>query len=218
MDWWGSLRRAGAWYETVVPGWAAGVIVWMLFNALGEHEHGGMTRHNLFSRCNTNEYNEALMHIVSKSLSKFTRWTLPRLLVATFVVSLLPLPKDSVLGNGGEVPSALHAPFVLLIAPGLVVVNWWILRILMWPIRKSKRILALTKSETGRGITRTALLSMFILLILISTFVPWQVASSSADQSTSRPTQLASPRPTRRRAHSSYEITFSTQNATSVPA
>ena len=115
------------------------------------------------------------MPSVSESLFGFTRGTLPRLLVATFVISLLPLPKDYVLGNGGEVFFALHAPFVLLIATGLVVVSWWILRILMWPIRKSKRILTRTKSESG-GMTRTTFLSMLIILILVSTLIPWQVA------------------------------------------
>ena len=59
---------------------------------------------------------------------------------------------------------------------GLVVLSWWIPRILMGPIRKSKHILMRTKSETGLGITRTTLLSMCIIVILISTIVLWQVA------------------------------------------
>ena len=116
------------------------------------------------------------MHCVPESLSRSTRGTLPRLLVATFVLSLLPLPKDYLLGNGGEVIFAPHAPVFLLIATGLLVLSWWILRLLMWPIHKSKRILARTRSETGRGIARTTLLSMCIILILISTLIPWQVA------------------------------------------
>ena len=63
------------------------------------------------------------MASVSESLSGFTRGTLPRLLVlATFFVSLLPLPKDYVLGNG-EVFFALHSSFVLLIATGLVIAS-----------------------------------------------------------------------------------------------
>ena len=178
VDWWSSLGRAGARYWTAVPAWAVGVVVWMLFNALGEYERGGTKHRHFFfvSRCNTDAYNEAPMPSVSESLSRFTRGTLPRLLVATFILSLLPLSKDYVLGNGGEVFFAPHAPFVLLIATGLVVVSWWLLGVLMWPIRKSKRILTRTKSETGLGIARTTLLSMLIILILISTLIPWQVA------------------------------------------
>ena len=44
VDWWGSLGRAGARYWTAVPGWAVGVVAWMLFSALGEYERGGMDR------------------------------------------------------------------------------------------------------------------------------------------------------------------------------
>ena len=108
------------------------------------------------------------MPSVSESLSRFMHGALPWLLVATFIVSLLPLLKDYILGNSGEDFFTLHASFVLLIATGLVIVSWWILRILMWPIRKS------TKSESG--MMRPTLLSMFIILILILTLVPWQVA------------------------------------------
>jgi glycosylphosphatidylinositol deacylase len=43
VDWWGSLGRAGARYWTAVPGWAVGIVVWLLFSALGEYERGGMT-------------------------------------------------------------------------------------------------------------------------------------------------------------------------------
>jgi glycosylphosphatidylinositol deacylase len=115
------------------------------------------------------------MPSVSESLTIFTRGTLPRLLGATFVVSLLPLPKDYVLGNGGEVFFAPYTPFVLLIATGLVVVSWWALCVLMWPIRKAGRVLARTKSESG--ITRTTvLLSIFLDLILVAFIIPWQVA------------------------------------------
>ena len=55
------------------------------------------------SHYNTDAYNEAPMPTVSELLSRFMRGTLPPLLVATFVVSLLPLSKDNVLGNSGEV-------------------------------------------------------------------------------------------------------------------
>ena len=81
------------------------------------------------------------MPSVSESLAIFTRRTLPQLLVATFVISLLPLPKDYVLGNGGEVLFAPYTPLVLLIATGLVVISWWVLCVVMLPIRKSRRIL-----------------------------------------------------------------------------
>ncbi|KAF8262780.1 PGAP1-like protein-domain-containing protein [Lactarius quietus] len=156
VDWWASLGRAGARYWTVVPGWAVGVVVWMLFSALGKYERG------------------APMPSVSDSLAMFTRGTLPRFLIATTVVSILPLPKDCVLGNGGEVFFALHAPLVLLISTGLVVISWWLLRIFMYPIRKAGRVLTRTKADAG--ITRNTVLSMSLVLLLVALVVPWQVA------------------------------------------
>lgn len=174
VDWWSSLDRASARYWTALSGWAVGVSVWMLCSVLGKYEREGTSRRHLFTCCNTDAYNEDPMPSVSESLFRFMRGTLPRPLVATFIVSLLLRPKDYVLGNGGEVFFTLHAPFVLLIATGSVVLSWWILCILMWPICKSKCVLARTKSETR--MTRMTLLSMFIIFILILTLVPWQVA------------------------------------------
>ena len=107
-----------------------GVVVWTIFSALGEYEHGGTTRRHM-SRGNTDAYNEAPMPSVSKSLSMSTRRTLPQLLVATFVMSLLLLLKDYVLGDGGEVFLTLHAPFLLLTATGLVILSRWLLRVVM---------------------------------------------------------------------------------------
>lgn len=44
VDWWGTLGRAGARYWTAAPGWAVGVVAWMLFTALGVYESGGKDR------------------------------------------------------------------------------------------------------------------------------------------------------------------------------
>jgi glycosylphosphatidylinositol deacylase len=43
VDWRGSLGRTGGWYWTAVPGWAVGVVVWILFSTLGEYKRGGTT-------------------------------------------------------------------------------------------------------------------------------------------------------------------------------
>jgi hypothetical protein len=52
-----------------------------------------------------------------------------------FVISLLPLPQDYVLGNEGEIVFALLTPLILLLSTGLVIISWWIIRIIMLPIR-----------------------------------------------------------------------------------
>lgn len=75
------------------------------------------------------------MPSVSETISLFTRETLPRLLGVAFVISLLPLPQDYVLGNEGEIVFALLTPLILLLSTGLVIISWWIIRIIMLPIR-----------------------------------------------------------------------------------
>jgi GPI inositol-deacylase len=61
---------------------------------------------------------------------------------ASFILSLVPLPKDYVLGNEGEVAFALLTPLILLLVTGLVTVSWWMICIVIWPIRKLGRIAA----------------------------------------------------------------------------
>jgi hypothetical protein len=55
-------------------------------------------------------------------------------MLASFLVSFVPLPVDYYLGNEGEALFAPIAPVLLLLASGLVFVTWWVLTILMWSI------------------------------------------------------------------------------------
>jgi GPI inositol-deacylase len=73
---------------------------------------------------------------VSDTLFLFTREALPSLMGASFIISLVPLPKDYVLGNEGEVAFALLSPLILLFVTGLVTVSWWMICIVIWPVRK----------------------------------------------------------------------------------
>lgn len=43
IDRWGTLGRAGARYWTAVPGWAVGIVMWVMFTAMGMNERGGKT-------------------------------------------------------------------------------------------------------------------------------------------------------------------------------
>jgi hypothetical protein len=88
-------------------------------------------------------YCKAPVPRVSETLSLFIQGTLPRLLGVSFVVSLLPLPQDYVLGNRGEVFFVFLAPLILLLATGLVIVSWWAICIIKFPIR-----------TLGRGLSR----------------------------------------------------------------
>ena len=143
---WGSLGRAGARYWTAVPGWAVGVIVWMLFSTLGDTSVEVRLAIIFFSRCNTDAYDEAPMPSVFELLSRFTCGTLPRghfrRIAPPTTEGLCPQQRRQGLFRTAS-------PVVLLITTGPLVVRWWILHILMWPICKFKCILARTKSETG---------------------------------------------------------------------
>jgi glycosylphosphatidylinositol deacylase len=79
---------------------------------------------------------------VSETLSLFVRRILSRLLGVSFVVSLLPLPRDYILGNSGEVFFALLTPLILLLVTGLVIVSWWAICMVMFLIRILARNLA----------------------------------------------------------------------------
>ena len=41
IDWWGTLGHAGVRYWSAVPGWAVGIVMWLMFTAMGINERGG---------------------------------------------------------------------------------------------------------------------------------------------------------------------------------
>jgi GPI inositol-deacylase len=73
---------------------------------------------------------------MQQSLANLGTETLPKLLVFSFIISFVPLPENYYLGNRGEPMFAPLAPFLLLLATGIVCLSWWVLQVLMWPIRK----------------------------------------------------------------------------------
>jgi GPI inositol-deacylase len=142
IDWWDTLGRNGARYWTAVPGWAVGIVMWLMFSAMGMNERGGKTAAVPFAAGQADVHCKDPVPSVSETLSLFVRGTLSRLLGVSFVVSLLPLPRDYVLGNSGEVFFALLTPLILLLVTGLVIVSWWVICIVMFPIRILARNLA----------------------------------------------------------------------------
>ena len=135
IDWLGTLGRVSARYWAVVPGWAIGIIMWLMFTALGIKERGSTIAAIPLAPGQADIHCTAPVPSVSESLSLFVRSILFRLLGVSFVVSLLPLPQDYVLGNSGEVFFALLAPLIILLVTGLIIVSWWAIRIVMFPIR-----------------------------------------------------------------------------------
>ncbi|KAH9988205.1 PGAP1-like protein-domain-containing protein [Russula vinacea] len=144
VDWWGTLGRTGSRYWTAVPGWAVGIVMWLMFTAMGISERG------------------APMPSVFETLSLFIWETLPRLLGVSVVL--------------GEVVFALLTPLILLLTTGLVVVSWWAISIIMFPIRILGRNFARRKRKDCSGIRKNTILSMLLILLLVAIILPWQVA------------------------------------------
>ncbi|KAG6845440.1 hypothetical protein H0H87_009348 [Tephrocybe sp. NHM501043] len=109
IDWLATLGRWASRYPTTLVAWAVGVVASIMFIAWGAADRG------------------AAMPSVGDSLKYYSRHTLKRLLLASFVVALLPLPVKLYLGTGGDVHFAVIAPLLLLIASGLVCVVWGVL-------------------------------------------------------------------------------------------
>jgi glycosylphosphatidylinositol deacylase len=134
------------------------------------------------------------MPTVDQSLSTYSHKTLRGLMLASFLVSFIPLPVDYYLGNEGEALFAPIAPVLLFIASGLVFVSWWVLTILMWSIGTigtpflGRSVVVFVccpefdehyrrhRRHEERSVGRTSVVSMGLVLLLIFLFVPWQVA------------------------------------------
>ncbi|KAJ8085833.1 GPI inositol deacylase [Marasmius tenuissimus] len=160
IDWMGTLGRWSSRYFTTLPCWVVGVVSLVFFEAFSFGDRG------------------APIPSVPQSLESFGRTTYPKLLVASSIVSLLPLPEEYYLGNAGEYFFALIAPLLLTLATGLVCVSWLLLTVLMWPIGRIGRTFMRRPREDVARARRGTLLSMGLLFVLIFFFIPWQVAYS----------------------------------------
>ena len=118
-----------------------------------------------------------------------------KLVLACFVISFAPLPESLYLGTRGEPVFAPISALLIALAGGLVYVSWWLLVALMWPIGKIAKVLSRsvkrdvrlfsalanaicrpTSRPEKQQIGRYTVLSMGLVFILITFFVPWQVA------------------------------------------
>ncbi|KAG6841827.1 hypothetical protein C0991_006234 [Blastosporella zonata] len=159
IDWSATLGRWASRYPTTLVAWAVGVVAVIMFTAWGAADRG------------------AVMPSVGDSLKQYGRHTFKRLLLASFVVAVLPLPVSLYLGTGGDIHFAAIAPLLLLIASGLVCVVWFVLVCLMWPIGTvSSLIYGRSRTRETAGVRRSTIISMVFIFGLIIVFVPWQVA------------------------------------------
>ncbi|KAL0577563.1 GPI inositol deacylase [Marasmius crinis-equi] len=158
IDWMGTFGRWSSRYLTTLLCWAVGIVSLILFEILSIGDHG------------------AAIPSVSRSLETFGRRTYPKLLIASFVISFIPLPEEYYLGNAGTYVFAPIAPILLTMATGLVCVSWALLNVLMWPMEKIGRLFASRQRVDVKRARRSILLSMGLLFALIFFFIPWQVA------------------------------------------
>lgn len=134
LDWFATLGRWGSRYLTTLVSWAVGVVAFVLFEAWGLSDkfHGRYSA--LFSLPIRSQI--LAMPTVHQSLSTYSSKPLRKLMLASFLISFLPLPVEYYLGNEGDILFAPIAPLLLFIASGLVFVSWWVLVVLMWPLGK----------------------------------------------------------------------------------
>lgn len=116
---------------------------------------------------------------VSVSLNRYSNLLIRRLLPASFIFSVVPLPKSYYLGNAGEPVFAVVAPLILTISSGLVISTWWFLCVLLAIVGKSTRIFSRRsverRNETS-SVSRNTVISIALVFLVIFLFVPWQVA------------------------------------------
>ncbi|KAI0355362.1 GPI-inositol-deacylase [Trametes cingulata] len=158
VDWWGSIGRWGARYWAAAACWAAGIVALVLWDVWGLVEGG------------------AAVPDVNSSLEFFARRRLPWLVPLSYFISLLPLRVGLWLGNGGSPAFAPLATILLPIAFGLVCVMWWLLLVLLWPLRLILKRFARLREDGAPRRPMTTLLSMGLIFLVIFILVPWQVA------------------------------------------
>ncbi|KAH9055812.1 hypothetical protein EDB83DRAFT_2521136 [Lactarius deliciosus] len=154
VGWQGSLGRPGTRYRTALTGWSVGVVAWMLFSILGEYEHG--------SRAAVVRARVALQSSLARFCPGFRELRSPH--------RTHHYPGTTSSAAGAKSFFALLTLLVLLIATGLVIVkpgsSSSIAR------NQKKRV----RRKPDAGIPRITVLSMLLVLLLVASLVPWQVA------------------------------------------
>ncbi|KAJ3740976.1 PGAP1-like protein-domain-containing protein [Lentinula detonsa] len=160
IDWTATLGRWPTRYFTTIVCWAVGIVSLIVFDAWSSGENNAIP----------------CVPPVSRSLTEFARRRLLKLLLASYLLSLLPLPDYLFIGMKGEWLYAPIAPLLLLIASGLVCVSWMVLVVTMWPIGKISYIFSARQREEIVSARRSTVISICFIFALIFFLVPWQVA------------------------------------------
>ncbi|KAJ4479140.1 PGAP1-like protein-domain-containing protein [Lentinula aciculospora] len=160
IDWTATLGRLPTRYFTTIVCWAIGIVSIIVFGAWRSGENDSIP----------------CVPPVSRSLREFAERKLLKFMLASYLLSLLPLPDYLFLGMKGEWLYAPIAPLLLLIASGLVCLSWMLLVALMWPVGKISHLFSARQRENIISARRSTLISMCFIFGLIFFFIPWQVA------------------------------------------
>ncbi|KAI6034884.1 PGAP1-like protein-domain-containing protein [Pisolithus orientalis] len=158
LDWWGTLGRLGTRYPTTLLSFCVGIVSVALFQAW--------------------QHSAAQPQSVSESLETLVRRVMPQLMGVAALIALLPLSHKWYLGLSGELGllASLLAVFLVGLASGLVCLSWWVLRLLIWPLRFVAMRVVPSRRPEDSGLRRSTVPSMVLMLLFIFLFVPWQVA------------------------------------------
>ncbi|KAL1664296.1 PGAP1-like protein-domain-containing protein [Schizophyllum commune] len=160
IDWPTTVGRWTTRYFTTLATWCVAIVALTIFVAWSEAERTGVP-----------------VASVPYSLEHFIGVHMRKLVLACFVMSFAPLPESLYLGTRGEPLFAPISALLIALAGGLVYASWWLLVALMWPIGKIAGVLSRPTSRPEKQrIGRYTVLSMGLVFILITFFVPWQVA------------------------------------------
>ncbi|PCH40901.1 PGAP1-domain-containing protein [Wolfiporia cocos MD-104 SS10] len=163
VDWWASLGRWAARYAQTVISWSFAIC------ALVVHYAWSCTESRMV-------FAPPVLHCLARVVS----YALPRLVVFSLFISVLPLHFMMWLGNRGEPVLLMIAPLLLVICVGLVAVSWVVVEtslritgvVAEWISRRLNR----RQSQSETTSRKNALLSMGLVLIVTLIFIPWQVA------------------------------------------
>ncbi|GJJ07529.1 hypothetical protein Clacol_001731 [Clathrus columnatus] len=158
VDWQATLATWGLRYWTTVVAWSIGVVAIVIGQSWHEWENGEPFL----------PLNEALSLFVSRKL-------LP-LAGGLVFLSCLPLNADFLLGNSGEMILSPLAVLVLVVSSGCVVITLNILDVLVWIARKTNTLLRRESSLQMTHLRKRDLWSLGVVLLLVATVIPSQVA------------------------------------------
>jgi len=121
---------------------------------------------------------------LDQAISTFIKSLLPRLILISFLIAVLPLPTSAYIGLSGEPFFSFLAPILVFLSTGLVVITFWMLSLLTYLATVATSILGrLVRGKEGEREPpmrtrrlRTTIGSISIVFLLIFFLVPWQVA------------------------------------------